>query len=401
MKVLICGAGIIGLTIANECLNQNHEVVVIDKETVPGRHASGRNSGVLHSGIYYPKDTLKSAFCREGIPLFQSFCSTHGIEIDTCGKLLVAKTQSELETLALLFERGIDNGIMVEKLSEAQLAKKAPYAKTVDTALWVEQTAVFDPNELLNRLIDLIDAHPKGRMCLGESFKCKIDETTIQTNQATHAFDVFINCAGGHSDKIAHHFGVGRHLTLIPFKGIYKQLNPSLAKELNHHIYPLPDLENPFLGVHFTKSKHGGVYVGPTAIPAFGPENYGLFENMAMQSLNILYKDAVLFLKNKKFRRVACSEPKRYIHRWFYNEAKQLVQHLRPEDLMPSQKIGIRPQLVDWTTKELVMDFMIEKKDNHIHILNAISPAFSCCFSFAKHVVDHIKASVQTKSRIE
>ena len=121
----------------------------------------------------------------------------------------------------------------------------------------------------------------------------------------------------------------------------------------------------------------------------FGPENYGMFEKIGLDSLKILSKDAILFLANKKFRRVALSEPKRYIHSFFYNEAKQLVTQLAPSDLIPCQKIGIRPQLVDWQSKELVMDFNIQHQQNHTHILNAISPAFTCCFAFAKHICKH------------
>ena len=387
MKVVIIGSGIIGLTLAKELLDKGFLVTIIEKESKIGVHASGRNSGVLHSGIYYPKGTLKEQFCTEGKPLLKEFCNSYNVDIDRCGKVLVTKTKEELAGIELLYKRGTENGIKVERLSQEALALKDPFAKTVGEALWVEETAVFDSKEILKRLIDYIKNHQNGTVLFNESFQSRIDDKSIQTNNRKLGYDLLINCAGGYADKIAHKFNVAEHLKLIPFKGIYKKLNKDLAKKVNHHIYPVPDLENPFLGVHFTKAISGDVYVGPTAIPAFGPENYGILENLGIESLNILAKDAILFLSNEKFRRVALAEPKRYIHKFFYNEAKRLVQHLNASDLESSGKIGIRPQLVNWKTKELVMDFSIEKKENHIHILNAISPAFTCCFAFAKHVI--------------
>ena len=388
MKVVIIGAGIIGLTLAKELLDIGYQVVLIDKEKSIGVHASGRNSGVLHSGIDYPKETLKAKFCQTGRPLFHEFCRQHNIDINQCGKVLVTKSKAELAQLELLRSRGQENGLKVQQLSLSELEAINQRAKTVDSALWVPETAVFDPKIVLSKLIDYIYSHKNGTISLGEAFVDYLDETKIRTTTQEISFDVFINCAGGYSDKIAHQFNVAKHLILIPFKGLYKKVSSDLAQEVNHHIYPIPDLENPFLGVHFTKAMNGDLYAGPTAIPAFGPENYKPLENIGRNGFNILLKDATLFLLNKKFRRVALSEPKRYIHQFFYNEAKKLVKGLKSSDLIASEKIGIRPQLVNWDTKELVMDFEIIRKKNHLHVLNAISPAFTCCFAFAKHIVN-------------
>jgi (S)-2-hydroxyglutarate dehydrogenase len=389
MHVLICGAGIIGLTVAYECLKQGCRVTVIEKEASVGVHASGRNSGVLHSGIYYPKDTLKAQFCAKGKPLFRQFCLDHRIVMDRCGKLLVTKHANELESLELLYRRALDNGIDVKKLTQQDLEAQSGMAKTVDSALWVGETSVFNPKDVLGACIDFITSHAYGSILFNTAFTKRVDVNTVLTSKGPIKYDMFVNAAGGYSDKLAHQFNVGKHLTLVPFKGIYKKLRADLTKQIPYHIYPVPDLENPFLGVHFTRSVFGDVYVGPTAIPAFGPENYGLLENLGLDSLHILWKDACLFLQNKKFRHLALSEPKRYIHEYFYQEAKQLVTFLESTDLISCDKIGIRPQLVDWNTKELVMDFNIQSKDNHVHVLNAISPAFTCCFAFAQHIFKH------------
>ncbi len=386
MKVIIIGSGVIGLTIAWELAKNNNEIIIIEKESKAGIHASGRNSGVLHSGIYYPKETLKAKFCRDGKPLFREFCSKYDIRLNQCGKILVTKSEKECETLSLLEKRAKENEIEVSWLNEAQLSEKDPIAKTVSNAIWVPETAVFDPKKVVATLHDQLSERSNVKILLGASFIERVSEKVIKTSKGELSSDVIINAAGGYADKIAHQFGIGQNLHLIPFKGVYKKVNSEIAKKMNHHIYPVPDLENPFLGVHFTKSINGDVYAGPTAIPAFGAENYKAFEKLSIDSVRILAKDATLFLRNKKFRRVALSEPKRYIHHYFYKEAKRLVHTLESKDLIFTNKIGIRPQLVNWQTKELMMDFNVQAKDNHIHILNAISPAFTCCFAFAKYI---------------
>ena len=153
---------------------------------------------VLHSGIYYPKDTLKATFCRDGKPLLKAFCENYNVDINQCGKVLVTKTKAELAGIELLYKRGIENGIKVERLSKSALEMKDPFAKTVEEALWVEETAVFDSKEILKRLIDYIKGHQNGTVLFNESFKSRIDNTSIQTNNQKIVYDLLINCAGGH-----------------------------------------------------------------------------------------------------------------------------------------------------------------------------------------------------------
>ncbi len=159
---------------------------------------------------------------------------------------------------------------------------------------------------------------------------------------------------------------------------------------VNGSIYPVPNIKNPFLGVHFTKGVGGDVYLGPTAIPAFGRENYGLLQGLDSESLTILLQDMALLIKNKKFRAIAFEEPRKYIFRYFFADARKLVKRLDKDDIMSCSKIGIRPQLIDTAANELVMDFLIKRAENSIHILNAISPAFTSAMTFAKLVVDEI-----------
>ena len=188
---------------------------------------------------------------------------------------------------------------------------------------------------------------------------------------------------------MAHAFGVGLNYKAIPFKGIYKKLRPEKSYLVKGNIYPVPDIRNPFLGVHFTRSVKGDVYLGPTAIPALGRENYGILKGLDLEAVDISLREAILFFVNPKFREVALTEPRKYIFNYFFDDARKLVKELNPEDIIPSDKVGIRPQLVDWDKKELVMDFMVVRNGDSVHILNSISPAFTSSMEFARFVVDN------------
>ena len=196
-----------------------------------------------------------------------------------------------------------------------------------------------------------------------------------------------MNAAGAHCDEVARAFGVAEHYRLIPFKGIYRKLRPGATFPVNGNIYPVPDIRNPFLGVHFSRSVHGDVYLGPTAIPALGRENYGLLRGSGREALSIVLSDAALFFANPKFRAVALTEPRKYLPAFFHRDAARLVKRYDPALFDRADKVGIRPQLVDWRTKELVMDFLVEARDATVHVLNPISPAFTSSMELARTIV--------------
>ncbi len=201
------------------------------------------------------------------------------------------------------------------------------------------------------------------------------------------SFSRVVNAAGAHCDVVARAFGVAEHYRLIPFKGIYRKLRPGATYPVNGNIYPVPDIRNPFLGVHFSRSVHGDVYLGPTAIPALGRENYGLLAGADREALSILAEDAALFFANPKFRSVALTEPRKYVPAFFHRDAAKLVKRYDPAMFEAAEKVGIRPQLVDWRTKELVMDFLVEAKDASVHVLNPVSPAFTSSMELARRTV--------------
>ncbi|MCJ2163301.1 MULTISPECIES: L-2-hydroxyglutarate oxidase [unclassified Pseudodesulfovibrio] len=384
---VICGAGILGLTIARELIKAGcGDIIIFDKELAPGKHASGRNSGVLHAGIYYDPGTLKAKMCLEGNLRMQAYCEAHGLPLFKSGKVIVARTEDELPTLDELERRATANGATVEMIDETQLAEIEPNARTVQRALHSPLTSVVDPKMILTAMRDELERSGKVRFFFDTRFT-GAGTNMVHTSQGDIGYDLFINAAGAYSDKVAQSFGIAKNYRLLPFKGIYKVLRKPAADKIRGSIYPVPNIKNPFLGVHFTRSVHGDVYVGPTAIPAFGRENYGILKGLDSELLSILSRDLYMFMKNEKFRQVALEEPRKYSSNYFFNDAAKLVKHITPHDVLPSSKAGIRPQLVDIETNELVMDFVVKRHNNSVHILNSISPAFTSSMYFAELVV--------------
>jgi L-2-hydroxyglutarate oxidase LhgO len=388
--IVICGGGILGLSIARELLKRGAEdILVLEKEKEIGLHASGRNSGVLHAGIYYTPDSLKAKLCLKGNLLMREYCKEKGIPVLETGKVIITKREEELETLKELYRRALKNGARVELVDEKGLKEIEPYARTVEKALYSPLTAVVDSKRILKSLEEELTSSGKVRIVKDAGVLDLKGSNEVVTKKGNFRFDLFINTAGAYADRIAHMFGVGLEYRILPFKGTYRKLKKEKSYLVRGNIYPVPDIRNPFLGIHFTKGYSGEVYIGPTAIPAFGRENYGILKGIDREAPEILLRDVVLFFRNPKFRRVALTEPKKYIGRLFFEDVSSMVEGLRMEDVEPSDKVGIRPQLVDWNKKELVMDFLVIKDANSVHILNAISPAFTSAFAFAQFVADN------------
>jgi len=250
--------------------------------------------------------------------------------------------------------------------------------------------SVFNPIEILSTLLDILISSDKVKILYSTSFVTIDGNNKIKTTNGTIKCNKIINASGSYADKIAHLFGIAKQYKILPFKGTYKNLKNAKSYLVKSNIYPVPDLDNPFLGVHFTKSFNNIVYAGPTAIPALSRENYSLIDNLDIETLPILFRDVLLTIVNKSFRSSALGEMKKYIDYYFWKEARTLIPSISPDDLESSKKVGIRAQLVDWESKRLVMDFIVIKDGNSLHILNTISPGFTTSMSFAKYVVDQI-----------
>jgi len=392
---LIIGAGIVGITIALELKRRHPEAKIrlIEKESELGRHSSGRNSGVLHSGIYYPAGTLKATVCMQGAMEMKEFHREHNLRLRECGKILVVADIKDAPQLDMLADRALQHGIPTEELDEQQLREVEPEAKSASgRALYVPSTAVGDPAAVMKKLEQQLAANNillsfDSGIAAVDSTKCKVRLTTGDNLQVGHV----INTAGLYADKVAHQFGFGERYTLLPFKGIYWKLNPASGIAFNHLVYPVPDLRVPFLGVHTTTTVDGSTYFGPTAVPAFGRENYYGFRGVGPgEAARISALLARQYVANREgFRRLAWQEGRRNFKRWFAQAAQAIAPNIRPEHLQATTKVGMRAQIYDRQEGRLVNDFLIEKGVCSTHILNAISPAWTSAFSFARHVCDH------------
>ena len=392
--LIVLGAGITGLSVARQKLldEPECEILIIEKECKIGMHGSGRNSGVLHSGIYYPSDTLKAKFCAEGSKLMTNYCRKHNLPILQCGKVILPIKYEDESQVNLLYNRGMKNGALVEIISQKELNEIEPEASTmVQKALYSPNTSVVDPCKVLEKIqFELINAGVT--ILFNEKVKsANPDSSTIKTNKDnSFQYAHLVNCTGQHSDAVSKVFGVGEKYTILPFKGLYYGLHKNSNIQLNGLIYPVPDLNAPFLGIHSVKLIDGSTYFGPTAIPAFGRENYQGFKGVNIKdATSISYYLAKQYIGNKQgFRSYTHQEIHKIFKSEFLKSMQKLVPRISGNDLIVSQKVGIRAQLLDTKKGELVMDFLVERVDNTTHVLNAVSPAFTSAFSFAKYILN-------------
>ncbi len=392
---VIVGGGIVGLTIAR-ALSKHRlgSVLILEKEAELGRHASGKNSGVLHAGIYYGTDSLKAKVCVEGSRLMREYAQEHGIPVLKTGKVIVATEPSAVSTIDQLYRRAITNGARVEKISPQKLQQIEPEAHTCEIALFSPDTAVIDPHHVLSALETEIKS-------LGIELKknvpvCEIDETKqiAKTKNDCFEYGHLINAAGLHADRIAHWMGVGKQYRILPFKGIYRKLTPNAALRIRGSIYPTLDIRMPFLGVHLTRTIHGEVIVGPTAIPAFGRENYHFFDDLNFKDSSAIIKDLLIMIGRNQdgIRNLVKEEVTKYIGSGLLRRVQKLAPSIQKEEILPEEAaVGIRAQLIDQSTMKLVMDFVLEEGPSSTHILNAISPAFTGSLAFAELVISKIR----------
>jgi (S)-2-hydroxyglutarate dehydrogenase len=390
---LIVGGGIVGLTLARELAQRRAgKITVVEKEASVGQHASGRNSGVVHAGIYYPAGTNKAKFCVEGHRRLLEYVQEHKLPALRCGKVIVATKPENVQTLATLLTRAKDNGVEVKKISLEELRELEPCAQSHEWAIWSPNTAVIDSRAVLDTLTSELKTLGVD-VVYGE--RIEMIDPKVRTAKATREtwqYGTLLNAAGVYADRIAHIFDVGRKYRILPFKGLYWQATDDFASRVQRLIYPAPDINMPFLGVHITRTVDGKVLFGPTAIPAFGRENYSLFGALdPLETPKISWQLMRMMIRNPGgFRRYVREELGRYRSKNFYLEAKTLAPELRREDIGAFYKVGIRAQLMDLERGALEMDFVIEKGKHSLHVLNAISPAFTSAFAFAPYLADQI-----------
>jgi L-2-hydroxyglutarate oxidase LhgO len=343
---LIIGAGIIGLAIVRELKSRFPvaEIVVIEKEPDVAYHSSGRNSGVLHAGFYYTADSLKAKFTRDGNIQLKEYVKKNGLKINECRKVVVATNESEIDGIYELEKRGRKNGVDVKVISEQELKDIDPNAKTTRVALYSPDTATVDPTEV-NIFLRKELQSAGVKFHFSRAYRRKVDASTIETTEGLQiSANRIINAAGLYADKIAKDFGFSQNYTIIPFKGIYLKYTKQ-DKPVKTNIYPVPNLKNPFLGVHYTVTVDGIIKIGPTSIPAFWRENYKGMDNFRMRELfNIMGWEARLFLSNAfGFRSLAFEEMAKYNKSHFVSMATRLVHNIDKSGFRMEQARDPRP----------------------------------------------------------
>ena len=389
---LIIGGGIIGISIARELKrrNPNASILLIEKEKDYGLHASGRNSGVLHAGFYYTADSFKAKFTQTGNQRLTEYCESRNITVNKCGKLVVAKNESELRQLDELMTRAQTNGVSLHSITKKEAKNIEPRVKTFERALFSPTTSSVNPIEVVQAMRE--DSKKEGLKLISQvCYLKKIDDGTVKTSQGNIEFGYMVNAAGLYADKIAQDFGFSRDYRILPFKGLYLYSN-ELEGSFRTNIYPVPDLRNPFLGVHFTVTAEQKVKIGPTAIPAFWREHYKGLSNFNFQELlEILFRQAGLFWSSDfDFKTLAIEELQKYSQTKLVSLASVLATGIEHRSFKKWGKPGIRAQLLNIKDKKLEMDFVTEGNNKSLHILNAVSPAFTCALPFADYVCEKI-----------
>ena len=387
---VIIGGGIVGLSSAYHLLQLNPKlrVAIVEKEGTVAAHQTGHNSGVIHSGIYYKPGSLKAQNCINGYNLLIDFCRTHNIQFDLCGKLIVAVDNTELTELEKLYQRGKENGLSeIKYVAKEQIADYEPHLTGVK-AIHVPYTGIIDYTEVCEKLAELIQ-NAGGKIFLNNAVtKIHSDETISTVETISNSFDTkkIINCAGLYCDKVAEMAGEDTDTRIIPFRGEYYMLRPEKRNLVNNLIYPVPDPNFPFLGVHFTRMIDGNVEAGPNAVFAFKREGYHksdvdlveMFESLTwpgFQKVAAKYWKTGLGEFYRSFSKAA-----------FTKALQRLIPDVQVDDLLPAES-GVRAQACD-RTGGLLDDFKIIEKPNAIHVLNAPSPAATSSLSIGKTIAD-------------
>ncbi len=386
--IIVIGAGIVGLTTAYKLQQKfpDRKIYIIEKEKNITLHQTGRNSGVIHSGIYYTPNSLKANNCRNGYQQLLYFCDKNNIKYDICGKLIVATEQHELPELKKLYKRGAQNKLdNLQWLNTEQIQEIEPHVKGINGVL-VPQTGIVDYREVSQKLLEIIISKGAEVFLNEKVLDIKQNKLVeIITTKQTHTADIVYNCAGLYSDKLAAKTNIINH-KIIPFRGEYYELKPEKRRLVNNLIYPVPNPEFPFLGVHFTRRIGGGIEAGPNAVLAFGRESYHKTQINFPELFETLTYPGFLKIAAKYWRDGAYEMYRSWSKNAFTKALQKLIPEIRKEDLIVANA-GIRAQAVDKQGK-LIDDFLIIREKNIIHVGNAPSPAATASLAIADSLVE-------------
>jgi len=387
--VTIIGAGVIGLSIGSALIDSNSKlrILIVEKESGLGRHASGRNSGVIHAGFYYSPESLKAKFCRDGNIELRNLCRRNNIPILETGKVVVTQNLDEESRLTILYERGLQNGVQLEMHNAGSLKNFESQAQTLNRFLWSPTTAVSDPQLVLKAMAEEF-TNKGGTIKFQTSVSLKDNNGDIDISSKECQAKFYINASGAQSDRISRSVGVGLEYAMLPFMGVYRTtMNDNFG--LKTLVYPVPHPINPFLGVHFTLTLDGKIKIGPTAIPVTGREQYSLRKGWSLSDIFQSIKGAksLILGQSHDVSHILRNEWPKIIEREIVRQASLLVPNAKNLKAWHKEPPGIRSQLVHIPTGKLEQDFKIVTKSNSLHILNAVSPGWTSSIPFAKHVV--------------
>jgi L-2-hydroxyglutarate oxidase len=387
----IIGGGIVGLS-TGMSLGQRYptaRIVVLEKENCWAFHQTGNNSGVIHSGIYYKPGSFKAKFCREGSRSMVRFCQEHGIDYEVCGKVIVATETKELLQLENLYKRGLENGLNVTKISAEEVKEIEPHVHCL-AGLRVATTGIVNYKQVSQKYADLIQSQG-GELRLNTKVE-KITQTgdlqVLETNNGTFETRFVINCAGLHSDRIAKLGQVNPKAKIVPFRGEYYELKPEKRYLVKTLIYPVPNPDFPFLGVHFTRMIDGSVHAGPNAVLSLKREGY--------KKTDFDLRDFVEVITYPGFWKLAAKHAPEGIQEIirsfskaaFVRSLQRLIPEVQADDLIPTHA-GVRAQAL-MNDGKLVDDFLIVESKNAVHVCNAPSPAATSSIEIGKAITQAI-----------
>ena len=390
-KTIFIGGGIVGLSAAYKLLQKhNNELLLLEAEDSLAKHQTGNNSGVIHSGLYYKPGSLKAKNCFIGREMLYDFCRKNDIPHDNCGKIVVATNPDEVETLRMLEQRGIQNGLTkIKRINKEQIKGYEPHANGLE-ALFIPYTGIVDYSEVCNKLSILIN-ELGGEIKLNSrvlNIKSLNNKILVQTSNNEFICDYLVNCAGLHSDEIAKLSGVNSDVKIVPFRGEYYKLKKDKEYLVKNLIYPVPDPRFPFLGVHFTRMIKGGVECGPNAVLALKREGYKKSDIDISQIFDMIFFKG-FWLMAKKYYKMGFEEFRRsFSKKLFTISLQKLIPDITEDDLIPGGA-GVRAQALD-NSGNLIDDFKIIQTKNMIHVLNAPSPAATASLSIGDTISDMI-----------
>ncbi|UCF14784.1 MAG: L-2-hydroxyglutarate oxidase [Phycisphaerales bacterium] len=388
--IAVVGGGIVGLASAYKITLAHPDVriAVLEKEEEVATHQTGRNSGVIHSGLYYQPGSSKARTCAKGRKELLAFAKRHKIPYDICGKIVVATHEKQRPTLEMLFQNGVENEIEgLEEIDPDQIKEIEPYCEGI-AAIRVPSAGIIDFAAVARKLADLVEKKNKDNRILTshkvEGFDRHDFYTKVRTDQGPVAAKYVINCAGLQCDRVAEMDNVDPGMKIVPFRGDYYELTDEATTKIKGLIYPVPDPALPFLGVHFTRMIAGGIECGPNAVFSFKREGYGKTDFSLTDTLDALSYPGLWRMFFKYWKSGVGEYARAFSKKMFLRQLQKLVPSLQDSDIKPC-RAGLRAQALE-RNGELIDDFRIERQANSIHVLNAPSPAATAALAIGDYV---------------